>query len=368
MEPGSRSSLFAPQGSSPLKRVFFSGFLNRRKFLKYAGATGAVVGASALGLNYISKQSPSSATPTTSTTTTRQLTTTSSVSNTSTQTTQLASLQGRLFFDYNGNGKQDGEEPAVAGALVQLKDSAGKVIAESVTDSSGDYKLEDVKAGSYKLHIEAEKKFRYMCGSPDEFRAMIEDYKVSGEGTMSLNIGLMEGFLTLPFERKTAFEVGSYYDHAVGAGAENWKGNALSVGDEHLGTDFKVAPRTAVLATVPETVTKIWFKEGKEGGFIVETFIKKSENVEFNNSYGHLQEVHVEEGKLLGRGEVIGISGSWGNYPHVHWAFLRFTRDDEGLPHPIPGERDIVVDPWAYIKRRDSESYWTVFNYPQFLS
>jgi len=116
--------------------------MNRRRFLKYAGATAAVVGASTLGLDYLSKQSPSSVTPTTSTTTTRQLTTTSSVSNTSTQTTQLASLQGRLFFDYNGNGIQDGEEPPVAGALVQLKDSTGTVIAETLTDSSGDYKLD----------------------------------------------------------------------------------------------------------------------------------------------------------------------------------------------------------------------------------
>lgn len=41
--------------------------MDRRKFLKYAGATGAVVGASALGLNYLSK--PQRATPSQETTT-----------------------------------------------------------------------------------------------------------------------------------------------------------------------------------------------------------------------------------------------------------------------------------------------------------
>ena len=49
------------------------GALNRRKFLKYAGATGAVVGASALGLNYLRK--PQSAPPSQGTTTATATTT-----------------------------------------------------------------------------------------------------------------------------------------------------------------------------------------------------------------------------------------------------------------------------------------------------
>jgi len=47
--------------------------MDRRKFLKYAGATGAVVGASALGLNYLSK--PQSAPPSQGTTTATATTT-----------------------------------------------------------------------------------------------------------------------------------------------------------------------------------------------------------------------------------------------------------------------------------------------------
>jgi len=148
--------------------------MNRRRFLKYAGATVAVVGASALSLNYYFGKSPSTIIPTKSTTLTQELATPSTSisrssmsSSSSTETIQPVSLRGRLFFDYNGNGKQDTKEPPVAGAPVQLYDSAGKVIAETCTDSSGDYKLEDVRGGTCRVQVGVDhlrdKKFRYMC-------------------------------------------------------------------------------------------------------------------------------------------------------------------------------------------------------------
>jgi predicted lipoprotein with Yx(FWY)xxD motif len=62
------------------------------------------------------------------------------VSSTATKTAVLASLNGRLFFDYNGNGKQDTGEPAVSGSRIQLLNDAGQTIAGTFSDSSGDYK------------------------------------------------------------------------------------------------------------------------------------------------------------------------------------------------------------------------------------
>jgi hypothetical protein len=164
-----QSCLLVPQGSSSLTRTLSLGLLNRRKFLKYAGTSAAVVGASALGLNYFSQQSPLMMISTTSTTLVPRRTTTSVSLSTSTESVQLASLQGGLFFDYNGNGVQDGEEPAVTGAAIQLRDLVGAIIAETFTDSSGDYKLEDIKAGSYRVRVVADKRFGYMCMSPSEF-------------------------------------------------------------------------------------------------------------------------------------------------------------------------------------------------------
>jgi hypothetical protein len=88
--------------------------MDSRRFLKYAGATAAVVGASALGLNYLTEQSPSITSQTSPTTLTPRLSTTIASPTSSSELVQLASLHGRLFFDYNGNGVQDGEEPVGA--------------------------------------------------------------------------------------------------------------------------------------------------------------------------------------------------------------------------------------------------------------
>ncbi len=63
-----------------------------------------------------------------------------SAASVSTSSAQLAFLEGRLFFDYNGNGIQDPGEPAVPNAKLSL---VGPLKFEALTDSAGDYKIED---------------------------------------------------------------------------------------------------------------------------------------------------------------------------------------------------------------------------------
>jgi len=115
-----------------------------------------------------------------------------------------------LFFDFNGNGKQDAEEPAVAGTLVELRNNVGVVIAQALSDSSGHYRLEDARTGSYSIHVRADlfsdKKFRYMCRSAEEVTQIAKGYNVIlSEPSSQMNIGLIEGFLTLPFRKGTKF-------------------------------------------------------------------------------------------------------------------------------------------------------------------
>ena len=126
--------------------------LNRRRFLKYAGATATVAGASAIGLGYIANtpRIPIQQTRVTLLTSSI-LSSTSAPPATSSSSTQLASLQGKLFFDYNGNGKQDGDEPSIGDAKVQLKNALGNLVAEAATDTSGVFKIEDVPVSNYKL-------------------------------------------------------------------------------------------------------------------------------------------------------------------------------------------------------------------------
>jgi len=188
--------------------------MNRRRFLKYVRVTAAVAGASALSLDYFSRRSPSITGSTASVTATTRRTTASSDTS-----SQLASLRGRLFFDHNGNGVQDGEEPSVPGVLVQLKDYVyGKVVAETLTDSSGDYGFEDIKVrysgmDYVYLHLSVgDSRLRYMCRSSGEFRAVTDDYGVPLQENVRMDVGLMEGFLTLPMSGKSRYEIDRFYD------------------------------------------------------------------------------------------------------------------------------------------------------------
>jgi hypothetical protein len=111
--------------------------LNRRRFLKYAGVGAAVVGASALGLDYL--LSPQLAIRTTSstsslgTTTTSSSLTSSSLSESSLSSTLSSATSSNVynrlsfFFDPNLNGKKDQEETI----LTNLKVTRGGIAVDA---------------------------------------------------------------------------------------------------------------------------------------------------------------------------------------------------------------------------------------------
>jgi len=299
--------------------------LDRRRFLKYASVTAAVVGASALGLNYVSQQSPSMMSPTTSTTLMPRLRTTSASLTTSAESSQLVSLQGRLFFDYNGNGKQDGEEPAITGASVQLKDTDGKVIAETLADSSGDYRLDDVRTGPYTLHVEADKKFRYMCDSPNGFAPLQQGWYVPLRQGTTLNLGLMEGFLTSPVD---SISIGRYYDRDSRTGHVMWWNgkqyrytNPAHGGwdDDHTGTDFDAPYRTPVFAAASGVVVHAGLA-GDQAIAQGDLSVDVSHGHSFYTDCHHFSKILVSQNQAVKRGDIIGLVGSSGTfYPHVHF-------------------------------------------------
>jgi len=288
--------------------------VDRRRFLKYAGATAAVVGASALGLGYLSPQSPSIVGSTASATATTKLTTASSDTS-----SQLASLRGRLFFDHNGNGVQDGEEPSVPGALVQLKDYVyGKVVAETLTDSSGDYRLEDVRMGDYNLHISTEhlshQGFRYMCRSPDEFRPVTEDYNAQLHGSVTMDVGLMEGFLTLPVSPETEYRIGRFYDWDPDPKKSLWwNGRTGNEPWNHSGIDYDTREGEDVVAPAPGKLYPI--ERGPQGQLSLGLH---HPDAELSTCYNHLSKVLNKV--YVARGEKIAETGSTGaSYPHLHF-------------------------------------------------
>ena len=64
---------------------------------------------------------------------------------------QPASLEGKVFHDRGNEGRRDTEDEGIAGVTVQLLDQEGKVVAETVTDEDGCYKLTDLEAGKYDI-------------------------------------------------------------------------------------------------------------------------------------------------------------------------------------------------------------------------
>jgi len=375
--------------------------LDRRRFLKYTGATAAVIGASALGLRYLSDQSRSIGGSSTSATVTSQATSvlsglsTSTVSSTSsTQTVQLTSLQGRLFFDYNGNGVQDGEEPPVPDARVQLKQfqiesSTWKVFAEAVSDSAGDWKIEDVKTGDYNLGIVADPKYRHICTSAAEFRGILSGYDLSLVESTKMNIGLMEGFLTSPFHKDKSI-VDFYVDLDPGPGFRDWTGRTLASEPQknHNGTDFEAKKGTEVLAAAPGRVFAAYNhfpndRDWSNGYWVNGNFVIIDHGNYVRTAYHHLDSIAVDETAWGGtrqdvkRSQVIGYVGNTSMLPpdfkevshvtsyHTHFAVYDFL---------TPGNPDFVRDPFRdlfYGKHGFSPwsnpvSFWTVDNKIQY--
>jgi len=365
--------------------------MNRRRFLKYAGATAAVVGASALGLNYVSQPSPSMTSPTTSTTLVPRRITTSVSLSTSTESVQLASLRGRLFFDYNGNGKQDTGEPAVAGALVQLKDDTGKVITETLTDSSGDYKLEDIRTGAYRLLIGvdqfSDKKLRFMCRSTEEFTAIPEGYSVLLDRSQSVSIGLMEGYETLPFLFKRSIDVLYFVDvgdveNPNDQTVRDWQGGTRTY-KGHQGIDYIAPEGTPVTAAAPGIVI------GAEDNWQTNADLREIGNRividhlnGFKTAYNHLREIKVRAKPLdlnprdfgdlqrMRRGEIIGTVGRTGQTPFSHLHFESLPRNYRysggGKGWVIDHYRDLHFGAHGRALFSNPLSLWTKDNDPQF--
>jgi hypothetical protein len=364
--------------------------LNRRRFLKYAAATATVVGASALGLDYARTNSQTATQQASS----REISTSSTLStgvmNTSSSSAHLASLQGKLFFDYNGNGKQEGDEPGVSGAKLQLKNDFGNTIAEAPTDVSGAFKIEDVPNGNYKLLLVADPKFRYMCRSAKEFGSIMDGYTISlPEGALELNVGLMEGFCTLPFGTDISQSIFNYVDvgdveNQSDPVVRDWMGGNLTY-KGHQGTDYALQIGTEILAAAPGVV--VGAEDDFENNSDLATIGNRvviDHGKGFHTAYNHLSRIAVAYRKLsLGlpqsnfqkvkRGELIAYSGNTPHpsmKPHLHFETWppNYHYGGLGRGNTIDPYRDLFYGKHGRTIPADSVSLWTKDNDPQYAS
>lgn len=365
--------------------------LSRRKFL-YVGAGVAA----ATGLGYLSKDywlhQQQTVTPSPTSTPIITESPQPTITETSTTTTsEKYSIKGKVFFDFNGNGKQDMDEEPLSDVLVQINTKTRKV-AEAITDSSGSFKIDDLEEGIYDVYvIPPDIKYKWMCRSVKEIKATgvtlpfygnsVENYyeldltdsnAENPKGNLDeFNIGLMEGFATIPY-----LSGGDDIYHHVDVDPRqshisDYKGGKLTY-EAHWGTDFKEGQGTQICAVAPGAV--VFAKDYEEHTGLPEYWRFKGKFVSIDHgnglmsSYSHLSTINVEPtGVVLNpesanvewvnRGDIIGSEGSSGHAqtPHLHLGMRRYVSKKNYINNGFP------IDPFRNLStdsRYDDEFSW----------
>jgi hypothetical protein len=261
-------------------------------------------------------------------------------------------LSGIIFFDYNGNGVHDAHEPPIPGATVQV----GAFVATSGED--GSYTLQGVPQGQGQVKLAAEG-FRYISLSLEAFQAIEEPVELAVGGDVQRDLGLMEGFLTLPMPCGVEYQISNFFDHDSSRCPEgvdphdanrcpnfrDWKGGKQTY-DGEGGMDFRISLNTPVLAAAPGIVIKIDYDDAA-GNFVI-----LDHSCGIVSRYHHLNTANISLHQRVKRGDVIAFSGQTGDasHPHVHFE-IRVN--------------NIHRDPYRYLLDPNSESYWTKDNDPQ---
>lgn len=405
--------------------------MDRRRFLKYAGATAAVVGASALGLDYLITQNffhPNITSPNGTATVSSGTTPTTFIQTTS---RKLATMTGRLFFDRNLDGVQKEGEEGLPKARVVLRDrSTSQIIAEALSNSSGDYEMNEIPVGSYKLNIEADPRFWYLCRSTsdvsdisqghdvvvgDDLSITLPDFLVgrqfnlaigrpslripegqnilvnngnlvTPQDTSKVDFGFAEGIFTLPFTSDADFTVDRYYDHDPSGRILWWNGSTSCLPKDkvchmvggtnnHQGIDYGMKIGTPIIAAAPGVV---WRVQPERGGVIVRHTINVQGRPIYT-SYNHMSRINpgIEINKEVKRGNSIGNSGDTNvPYPHLDFSFASSPNDAEFYALldsykpvvPVPNGFWLSNGTWTTeYHPANNRNWWSVFNDPQFF-
>ncbi len=178
---------------------------------------------------------------------------------TSTRPLSSYKLSGNIFFDYNGNGKQEMNKPPMVNVAVALDN-----VNITMTNSTGSYLIERVAEGQHSLRIYAPSKYRYMCESNAEFRSAKEVYIVQVTNNTRKDLGLMEGFLTMPFAEGTSEWYKRLYvdiaNKSLTSRGIDWRGGDQTYQRpefKHEGIDYWITEGNTVVVAAPGVVSSI---------------------------------------------------------------------------------------------------------------
>jgi serine-aspartate repeat-containing protein C/D/E len=100
-----------------------------------------------------------------------------------------ATIGDRVWIDKNGNGLQDDGESGKSGVTVELRDSSGKIVKTTTTDSNGNYKF-SVEAGTYSVGVKAPSGFLLTSKNVGSNDGIDSDADASGSlGSVTVSAG-----------------------------------------------------------------------------------------------------------------------------------------------------------------------------------
>jgi len=318
----------------------------------------------------------------------------------------LDNVEGTLFFDYNGNGLRDENEPPIPnfGVCIKSKDIC------ATTDKDGHFSFISIAPEGANISLSfvdpnatnPALAFRYINRWLNEMKLpayekdgikvpeqRLNDISISelsngfiAKARSNVSIGLTQGFLTLPFDHKSWFFIYNWVDLNPEKGAvHNYNGitrvstfhqdvvnQPLAVLDGHDGIDFAVKNGTKVYASIPGEVIDISTFEPDNGRILIRTRIGAKE---YKVNYGHVAKFLVGSGDKIRKGQVIAIIGKT---TELHFQVLTLPSQNEpckyfGFPsrpddyHPEETPR---LDPYRDEQNPICVSYWTVDNNPQY--
>ena len=268
-----------------------------------------------------------------------------------------SSLSGIVFFDLNGDGRRDIQEPPISGASLEV---GGRSV---LTGSDGRYSLDGLASGAIQVRLKTAG-FRFLSLPDGSFQSTENAIAVLVDGQTQRDWGMMQGFLTLPYAPDSIVRVMTYEDLDENRGkVRDWQGTTTvrtdmkggpgSVYDGHQGIDYGYGENgdlcdMKVFAAAPGWVETSRPAGGKGG------VIRLVHPEGFVTEYGHLMNSVVSEGQEVGRGALLGTTSCGWAIPHLHLAL--YDGEKRWLP--------IYRDP----QDAGAVSYWTKENSPQFAA
>jgi murein DD-endopeptidase MepM/ murein hydrolase activator NlpD len=270
-----------------------------------------------------------------------------------------ANLSGVVFFDYNGDGSQDADEPGVLGAHISLGDKS------TSSQCNGVYYFRSLPYGPYSITVTA-RGFGFIANSASDFQTITTPVVTQVGANTQRSLGLMQGFFTWPFPEGTEFTRDDYLGRDSVFDRDPAPGSAraydpsipsvctggVCVYDGHKGTDIGVEIGVCFVAAAPLEIVEFDTVPGHGGLDVGRIHVRYDSD--YTGTYAHAQLLPgIQVGDQISRGQEFGCVERFDiGASHLHFEVQR--------PSSVP------IDPYADVAELSDPSLWSIRNDPQY--